>query len=117
MTLTYTSQAPAFLWSHVEASVGLIAVCLPAFGVTISKILPGQKWMTSLKPSGPGHSRPIELDESHHSHAHQLQKQMYVKGGYGSVQISSHPKSDAESEEMILPGQPGIMVTSQVTVK
>ncbi|KAK4543132.1 hypothetical protein LTR36_005910 [Oleoguttula mirabilis] len=39
-TDTTWDSAPAFIWSHVEASVGLIATCLPSLKAPLARLLP-----------------------------------------------------------------------------
>lgn len=121
-TDTTWDSAPAFIWSHVEAAVGLIATCLPALKRPVSKILP-KKITGTAGSSGARvqayrmrtYSGKAAADLSGGSAGYRDRNSVYIstqtKGGSGS--------EDRESQERILDHreQPGIFVTKDVSVQ
>ncbi|KXL43883.1 hypothetical protein M433DRAFT_294979 [Acidomyces richmondensis BFW] len=113
------SSSPIFIWSHIEASVGFIATCLPVLRAPIARILP--KWITGTSgdQSGKSSSHRIKI------FTNQRRSGKFDKTiGFEEVHmayITTEPRhgefDDSESQEQILPTQPqGIIMQHDILI-
>nr|OQO30770.1 hypothetical protein B0A51_02466 [Rachicladosporium sp. CCFEE 5018] len=104
---TTWDSAPAFIWSHVEATVGLIATCLPALKKPLSKLLPKRVTGTAGSSTVSAHKmRPFPPSGGG----------SFANRERNAVQVSA-ALENRESQERILLRDHGIMVTKDVEVQ
>nr|OQO24048.1 hypothetical protein B0A51_05018 [Rachicladosporium sp. CCFEE 5018] len=104
---TTWDSAPAFIWSHVEATVGLIATCLPALKKPLSKLLPKRVTGTANSSTVPAYKLRPFPPSGGGSFANKERNTVHVSAALES----------RESQERILLRDHGIVVTKDVEVQ